>query len=422
MRETVLARSRTPWGSLIVGTVAGAAVLAAIHFGPFQGTIAQRYVSHPVECVEVIMFTCAAATLASKFRQSRREHRALRSELMPAWDGVPVPIAEASILATQLNQAPAQFRSTFLVRRLEAVLGFVSRRGSIDQLDEHLRALSDNDAVQLEASYSLTRFITWAIPILGFLGTVLGITEAIAGVTPEVLEQSLSSVTDGLALAFDSTALGLGLTMIAMFMNFLVDRAEGSALEAVDHYVDRHFAHRFERPVEAEKPLSAFGREVLEPIVRRQADIWAQTLAEVDRRRQEIETGLEKRLTAALEQALQRTHEAYAVRMEELEKQAVDIGATAVERLAEQARGVCEAGKEQQHALAKLVHGVAAQVQVLGRLQAGEEQLLRLQETLDRNLSVVAVAGSLDKAVHSLTAAIHLLTTRTEDSRPRTAA
>src|SRR5438270_597962 len=82
--------------------------------------------------------------------------------------------------------------------------------------------LADADAEGLETSYGLVKIITWAIPILGFLGTVLGITKAIAGVNPEVLEKNLNSVTDGLAEAFDTTASALALTMVVMFFSFVV--------------------------------------------------------------------------------------------------------------------------------------------------------------------------------------------------------
>jgi biopolymer transport protein ExbB/TolQ len=72
------------------------------------------------------------------------------------------------------------------------VLDFVCQRRSAADLDDQVRTLADNDALTLEASYSLTRFITWAIPILGFLGTVLGITGAIAGVSRSWRESSLA--------------------------------------------------------------------------------------------------------------------------------------------------------------------------------------------------------------------------------------
>jgi hypothetical protein len=410
-------RSRLPWGTLIVGCLLGVAALALVRIGPFQGTLAERYVSHPVEAVEVILFGCALAAFAVKLVRARRERRAIALGVLPAFDGATAPASEAAPLIADLERVPTRLRDTFLFRRVHAVLGFVSSRGSAEGLDDQMRSLSDADAMALDASYSLTRFITWAIPILGFLGTVLGITEAIAGVTPEVLEQSLSSVTDGLALAFDSTALGLALTMAAMFLNFLVERSEWSALEAVDHHVESELAHRFVRNDQASDSVAAI-TALMEPLIRRQTELWAETIAEVDRRRRDIDKDLEARLAAAME----RTLDAHATRLGNLEKQAIESGAGAIERLAVQARAVCESGKEQQLAIAKLVQGVTAHLQALGRLQAGEEQLLRLQESLDRNLRALHAAGTLDQAVHSLTAAIHLMTSRADAHRSREAA
>src|SRR5262249_50114828 len=158
---------------------------------------------------------------------------------------------------------------------------FLRRRGSAQELDDHLRDLADADALALENSYSLVRFITWAIPILGFLGTVLGITGAISGVTPDKLEHDLNSVTDGLAMAFDTTALALGLTMITMFLTFLVERTETSMLDAVDRYTDRHLAHRFER---VGAGIGGELAEVVRQLARQQTEVWSKALEESDRR------------------------------------------------------------------------------------------------------------------------------------------
>src|SRR5262249_46084006 len=156
-----------------------------------------------------------------------------------------------------------------------------------------------------------------------------GITTAINGVTPEVLEKDLSRVTDGLALAFDATALGLGLTMITMFLSFVVERAEWGILEAVDHFADRQLAHRFERPETYTATLVADVRQhaqvvldTVEQLVQRQADLWAKALAEIELRRVEVESRTEQRLTAALEAALERTLDVHTRRLAALEKQA----------------------------------------------------------------------------------------------------
>ena len=118
---------------------------------------------------------------------------------LPAWNGVPATARDAGAWARQV--ASVGMKTSWLARRYANALGHVERRRSAAGLDEHLRTLADADAMTLEGSAALTRFITWAIPILGVLGTVLGITGAISGVTPEKLEASLSTVTDEIGRA-----------------------------------------------------------------------------------------------------------------------------------------------------------------------------------------------------------------------------
>ena len=101
---------------------------------------------------------------------------------------------------------------------------FLKERVSAAGLKDQLKFFSETAADALHDSHSLLQTIIWAIPIMGFLGTVLGITLAIANVTPDKLDTSLPEVTSGLAIAFDTTALALVLSMILMFGQHLVDR------------------------------------------------------------------------------------------------------------------------------------------------------------------------------------------------------
>ncbi len=376
--------------ALLLGVPLAAAVLGLIRFGHLGGPHVQRYLSHPVEMVEVVLFCCALGALGSKLWRWAAERQAGRFAVLPPWQGQPVPVSEAGPLLAELDRLPRRLRDTLLVKRVTAVLDFLGRRGSALELDDHCRALADADSLALENSYALVRFITWAIPILGFLGTVLGITEAIAGVTPERLEQDLSTVTDGLALAFDCTALALALTMAAMFLTFLVDRLEQGVLEAVDACVDQHLAHRFERigaePTGHVAGLRQDSQVLLEAIgqlVRRQAELWAETLKEVVYRRDEEEKHQHERLTGALETALRQTLHGHTQQATALQEQ-----------------------------LAALTAAVAAQAKGLAQLQAGEKQLLRMQDALNQNLAAVAAAGTFEQTLHSLTAAVHLLTVR----------
>jgi biopolymer transport protein ExbB/TolQ len=401
----------------VVGLPLGVCTVLLLRSELLHSALAERYLSHPVEWVEVVLFCCALAALAAKLWYARAERRAGRETVLPPWDGKPVPVTEAAGLLAGLHRLPRRLQSTWLVHRLCAVLEFLHSRNSAADLDDHLRALADNDSLAVEGSYSLVRFICWATPILGFLGTVVGIAGAVAGVTPEVLEQSLNQVTDGLALAFDTTALALALTMVLMFLSFLTERAEAGVLEAVDGYVDRELAHRFERVAGEGGQMAAAVRQdvqallrATEQLVQRQADVWARTFEEMRGRWEKAEGQREERLAAALENALERTLQSHAERLTALEEQAVRRSAELLRELAAVAEAVRDAGREQREALTQAADAIAAQADVLGRLQDGDRQLVQLQELLTQNLAAVANVGTFEQAVHSLSAAVHLLT------------
>lgn len=414
-------RSNTLLAALTLGLPLAAGILSLIHYGPLAGNeTVRRYVQHEVEYAEVVMFCCALGALLYKLLRCWTERAALRTEMVPPWDGKTIAVAEAGSLLAGLNQMSRRRQGTFLGCRIGNVLDFLRSRGSAAELDDQLRALADNDALALEGSYGLTRFIVWAIPILGFLGTVLGITRAISGVTPERLENDLSAVTDGLALAFDCTALALGLTMVIMFISFVVERAEQGILETVDRFVERELAHRFERSgakgeefIEVVRQNTQVLVQATEQLVQNQVDLWSQALAHADRRRDEVEQHQQERLTAALQHALEYTVETHEKRLAALEKQAVDRGADLLQKLATVAAAVRDTGREQQAALAQITDGLAGHTDALTHLLDGEQQLLRLQDLLTQNLTTLAGAGAFEQAVHSLTAAIHLLSART---------
>jgi hypothetical protein len=257
---------------------------------------------------------------------------------------------------------------------------------------------------------------------------VLGITQSVSGVNPEVLEHNMSTVTDGLAFAFDATALALGLTMVAMFLSYVVDKLETAALEDVDRYVEEQLAHRFERLNTAGGEFVAVVREntavlldATECLVHKQAEIWNRTVETMERRWADAQEQQAAHLTAALEAALERTLATHAQRLAVLEKQVLTGCAEMLEAMTGLAGSLRDSGREQQQTLVQLLERVAEQTAALARLQEGEANLVRLQQSLEQNLAALAGGNSFEEAVHSLTAAIHLLTARAHH-RPGAAA
>jgi hypothetical protein len=143
-------------------------------------------------------------------------------------------------------------------------------------------------------------------------------------------------------------------------------------------------------------------------VVQQQADLWAKTLEDGDRRRAKVEEGRQDKISAALEAALETTLDAHTERLQATERQSIERSAAILKQMDQLAQAL----RDQQTAVSRVTGGVVEQTRVLAQLQSGGNQLVELQNSLDRNLAALAGCGSFDQALQSLTAAIHLLTAR----------
>ena len=152
--------------------------------------------------------------------------------------------------------------------------------------------------------------------------------------------------------------------------------------------------------------------EVAEKLVQTQAELWATTFAEKERQSAELLSHQQDRLAAALETAMERTLAVHAQRLAALEKQTIEQSAKLVEQIPLVAKVVRDTAQDQQAGLTRLGEMMANQAATLMQIQAGEKQLIQLQTTLHDNLAALAGTGAFEQAVHNLTAAVHLLTSR----------
>jgi hypothetical protein len=152
--------------------------------------------------------------------------------------------------------------------------------------------------------------------------------------------------------------------------------------------------------------------DTTDQLVRRQADMWAGALAEVEKRAATVQATQQTMLATALESAIERTLQTHAQRLAALEGQAVEQGSRLLGQMEHVAATVYDAGREQQGALSRVAGEVAAQAEALTRLVQSAEHLIGVQNALQQNLAVLAGAGAFEEAVHSLAAAVHLLTAR----------
>jgi len=406
---------------IVWGVLASVLFYKLIDLGVFSGQFVQRYfASHPVEYVATIMFFIGMAALLLKIIDLLGQYPALSEPLLEPTPRTGRLGNDCSALLGQLDRLPQQRKGDYLVRRLREAIEHVRRRGSAEALDDHLKYLADMDAARLHSSYALVRVIIWAIPILGFLGTVIGITLAIANLAPEALENSLPQVTAGLGVAFDTTALALGLSIVLMFSQFVTDRAESALLARVDDRVTVQLQGRFEQiPAGPDGQLMAVRRmaetvvEVTERLVKQQAEIWRVSMDAAGKRWATLANVAGEQMQTALRGALS----------ESLKTHAGQLG-VAEQSIAEKGRQhwsqVQQTQLQNTQAMASLQAAIVKQGEVLNRAVTAIGEVTRLEDTLNRNLAALAGAKNFEQTVMSLAAAIHLLNARLADGPTQT--
>ena len=409
---TQLLRSPILWGG-----AAAFCFFALIHGGVISDANVVRYLAgHWVEYVEVVMFCVGLAALLIKAADFARQRRHVGHEwLEPIPEGGQNP-ADAATLESSLSdaadEAPAA-ASGYLVRRLKEALDLVVRTGSAEQLEDHLKYLSDLDAARAAQGYGLVRFVIWAIPIMGFLGTVIGITEAIACLSPTQLE-NISGVVAGLGTAFDTTATALGLSMVLMLLQFLIDRTEQSLLGEVDAAAWEALAGRFQSLSGDGGATLAVARlgETLSRgsarLIEAQEQAWrsfenaaAGNLAHV---LEDAGTRLNVSLAASLDGTLARWSESLVAAHESLLARREDRWTQAAEALALAVRGL------EHHR-----SGMADQTELLGKVVEATRDIASLERVLEGNLNTLATAGRFDETMATLAATVQLLAARAGD-------
>ena len=226
----LVAPAAAPVGGL--ATLGFYALLQSTGFG--TGLLGRYFASHPVEIVATLLFFVGAAALVlragwARWAAWRREVRAAR----PIASGGQ-PCGEAGLLVQRLDDLHGPLRKTLLVRRLRAAIDYVRETGSADTLEDELVRLEDADRDRVAAGYALPRLIRATLPIIGMLGTVIGITLAIGQLSPDQLEESLTEVMAALSVAFDTTAQAMSLMLVLWFAMFGVERVEERLLDEVD--------------------------------------------------------------------------------------------------------------------------------------------------------------------------------------------
>lgn len=471
--STSLLMSPLLWGSAL--TFGFYALIPEL---PAYRELAERYFcGHPIEYATTALFFVASAMLVLKRLGLSHERAAFEFDTLPGDEALADRSALVASLGKRLTELPRRVQGTILVTRLRDIVAYLRQNDSPTAVEEHLRYLAERDESRVHSSYALVRTITWAIPILGFLGTVIGITLAVANISPDQLQNSLTSVIGGLSVAFDTTALALTLSLFLVFGTFAVERQEHRILADVEDFGIRHIAGSFsggtgsargplhEAETQAAEELLARSREMIDY----QTRVWRESLDAMRQSWLQSLTLQERDLRQWMGESLQQSLRAHERSLDESRGEFLDAfqGASRLfahsvnesrelqqtlqrdlqvrmESFLGEWRGECERSsrsldehtqsslrtvltelKTWQNQVQSSTEVATAQMQelrkqtdTLNRLLEHEESLASLQQRLSHNLAAVTAGNKLEEVLHNLNAAIHLMTAR---SLPRAA-
>jgi hypothetical protein len=411
---------------MVLGLAACTGFYALIKAGTINDPFVLRYFAgHPIEYFETGFFCVGLAALLLKALNVIGQNLTIGwlkldqgGEMRRRLDA-----SDAAGLIERLDGMNGAIRNSYLGRRLRAALVFVDRKGSAEGLDDEVKYLADNDAAQSSEGYSLVRIIIWATPMLGFLGTVIGITMALGNLSFEKLasnpQEAMKPLTDGLGVAFDTTTLALSLSIVLMFLQFLIERIETELLNVVDQRMGAELVGRFDDLGTRHDPhvasVERMARSVLEAseqLVERQSRLWQETIDAAHDQWSQLVGASTEQVQGALSTALGESLRVHAERLAENERALAEVSRKRWEQwqmtLTENARLL----RDQQSEMHR-------QSEILSDVVRATGDIVKLEKALNENLDHLSGAKNFEDTVMSLAAAIHLLNTRLtgEDAR-----
>lgn len=167
-----------------------------------------------------------------------REEKVMGQTFLEIEEGeriIPEEALSHSVLIESAIERNPSLRDSLLPRVFLTALRRFQSTQSIQDVSQSVRELADSEAERLDSDLSLARYIAWAIPSVGFIGTVRGIGMALTK-AEQAIRGDIQGVTENLGLAFNSTLIALFLSIILMyFIHILQSRQESFILHVEDH-------------------------------------------------------------------------------------------------------------------------------------------------------------------------------------------
>lgn len=204
----------------------------AIEVGPTLWYYLTDFSGIPIP-ITILSIWCLAF-LAIKALKIRAQRASLSVHFVPEDSAFVLTDATADAVIDAIDRSADQPMRFLFLARCRNVLRMMRNLGRVSDVDEAFASRADQDDLGTDSGYTILRGFIWAIPVLGFIGTVVGLTQSMgrfgetlaASKEIDEITENLTGVLSGLNTAFITTAEALIAVIVIQVLQTLVRRAD----------------------------------------------------------------------------------------------------------------------------------------------------------------------------------------------------
>lgn len=232
----------------LVLTVAFYAALIPLRGTQFERAAAMFTQNGVGQYVTCMLTAWSLAILAIKWQKLKLQRQSLDYEVVPGEHDFVLSSSNVEAVTRNIYATVDDPKHFVLFNRIMIALSNLKNLGRVSDVDDILRSQAQSDEDSMYSTYSMLEGFVWAIPVLGFIGTVLGLSEAIGGFGRVLvqasdisqLSDSLKVVTAGLSKAFETTLVALVAALVVQLLLTYLKKTEEDFLDACADYCMRH--------------------------------------------------------------------------------------------------------------------------------------------------------------------------------------
>jgi len=271
------------WLALCLGLAVTAAIYGLVFLVLGRGNYVTELLTErgPMQYCIVLVTAWGLSLLFLKWLAVHRQvsYTELDLKLIPLEIGVQITPGNVDQFLEHLGKVGEPVRNSILGRRIQGALEHFKSRTSVPEVQQYLATQAELDASGVDSGYILLRAFIWVIPLLGFIGTVTGISFAVSGFRESMAEASepavtsqapatpaakaagfsendsrdkrgerfmrgLERVTAGLATAFDTTFLALVMAIVLLFPTEQLRKTEYAMLDRIEAFSNESLLRR----------------------------------------------------------------------------------------------------------------------------------------------------------------------------------